>query len=89
MINDDGSLSITFADTGIGMNEDEIQKALSKFGQVDSGLDRKHEGTGLGLPLTVGLMECHGGTLDVKSEKGRGTLVTLTFPKERIVQNVS
>lgn len=84
-LNDDGSLSIIVSDTGIGMDEKELAMALSTFGQVDSGLDRKHEGTGLGLPLTKGLIELHGGTLDVKSEKGRGTLITVTFPKERVV----
>ena len=87
-LNEDASLSISVVDTGIGMDEDGVEKALSKFGQVDSGLDRKHEGTGLGLPLTIGLMECHGGTLEVKSEKGRGTQLTVIFPKERIVDNV-
>ena len=67
------------------MNKKEIEKAMTKFGQVDSGLNRKYEGTGLGLPLTVGLMECHGGTLAVNSEKGKGTQVTVTFPKTRVV----
>ena len=75
------------ADTGIGMDEGDVEKALSEFGQVDSGLDRKHEGTGLGLPLSVGLMECHGGTLTITSAKEHGTQITLTFPKERIVHN--
>ena len=84
-LNDDGSVAIATDDTGVGMNAKEIEKALSKFGQVDSGLDRKHEGTGLGLPLTTGLMERHGGTLEIKSKKGHGTLVTVTFPKERAV----
>ena len=88
-LNADTSLSITVTDTGAGMDQDEVEKAMSKFGQVDSGLDRKHEGTGLGLPLTVGLVEHHGGTFSVKSERGRGTEITVTFPKERVVQNVS
>lgn len=84
-LNDNGSLSIAVADTGIGMDEDEIAVALSTFGQVDSGLDRKYEGTGLGLPLTKGLIELHGGTLQVKSKKNRGTFITVTFPKERVI----
>ncbi|NQU56127.1 MAG: histidine kinase, partial [Rhodospirillales bacterium] len=53
--------------------------------QVDSGLDRKHEGTGLGLPLTKALMELHGGTLEIESEKDHGSLITATFPKERVI----
>ncbi len=86
-LNEDGSLAVAVADTGIGMDEEEVTKALSTFGQVDSGLDRKHEGTGLGLPLTKGLMELHGGTLEIESEKGHGSLITVTFPKERVIQN--
>ncbi|MBL6932958.1 MAG: hypothetical protein ISR45_08425, partial [Rhodospirillales bacterium] len=58
------------------------------FGQIDSGLNRKHEGSGLGLPLTKGLIELHGGAMTVKSKKGRGTIFTLTLPKERIVEPV-
>jgi len=84
-LNDYGALVISVADTGAGMDDKEIEKALSRFGQVDSGLDRKHEGTGLGLPLTKGLMKLHGGALEIKSEKGHGTLITITFPKERVV----
>ncbi len=87
VLNDDGSLAVTIADTGIGMNDEELTLALSSFGQVDSGLDRRHEGTGLGLPLTRGLMDLHGGTLEIESKKGCGTRVTAKFPKERVVQN--
>ncbi|HEN47293.1 MAG TPA: ATP-binding protein [Mizugakiibacter sp.] len=88
-MNDDCSLTVAVADTGVGMDEEEIKTALRRFGQVDSGLDRKHEGAGLGLPLTKGLMEQHGGTLEVKSEKGHGTMITVIFPNERVVQKVS
>ena len=83
-----GALAIAVGDTGIGMDEEEMTTALSKFGQADSGLDRRHEGTGLGLPLTKGLMELHGGTLQIESEKGHGTLITAVFPKERVGQHI-
>lgn len=83
-LNDDGSLCVVVRDTGIGMDDAELAMALTTFGQVDSGLDRKHEGTGLGLPLTKGLMELHGGALVLESEKGRGTQVAVTFPKDRV-----
>lgn len=84
-LNDDASISISVTDTGIGMNEDEVKQAMSKFGQVDTGLGRKHEGTGLGLPLTVGLIEHHGGTFTVKSASGKGTEMTVNFPAERVI----
>ena len=72
-------------DTGIGIAPDDIPKALSRFGQVDSDLNRKYEGTGLGLPLAKGLVEQHGGTLDLQSEVGVGTTVTVRFPASRVV----
>ena len=84
-LNDDGSLAVAVADNGIGMDEEEVTMALSAFGQVDSGLDRKHEGTGLGLPLTKGLMDLHGGTMEIESVKDHGSLITVTFPKERVI----
>ncbi len=73
-------------DTGIGIAFEDIPKALAPFQQVDSGLNRKHEGTGLGLPLTKLLVEMHGGYLDLQSEVGVGTTVTVIFPAERIVE---
>ncbi|MDE3061196.1 MAG: hypothetical protein KGJ06_09310, partial [Pseudomonadota bacterium] len=71
---------ITVEDTGIGMSKQDIEKAMQSFGQVDSGLNRKYEGTGLGLPLTRKLMELHHGAIGIESEPGKGTRVTLTFP---------
>lgn len=70
---------ITIADTGIGMSPEEIEKAFQSFGQIDSGLNRKYEGTGLGLPLTRKLVDLHHGKITVESEKGRGTKVKLHF----------
>jgi two-component system cell cycle sensor histidine kinase PleC len=56
---------------------------VTRFGQVASAWTRKHDGTGLGLPLAIGLTELHGGTLSVRSTKGVGTTVTVAFPRER------
>jgi signal transduction histidine kinase len=77
---------IAVRDTGIGMTGDELTRALEPFGQVDNGLNRRFEGTGLGLPLTKGLIRLHGGGLDIESRPGNGTLVTITLPASRIVQ---
>ncbi len=76
-------------DTGIGIAQEDIPKALEPFGQVDSKLSRKYEGTGLGLPLSKGLVELHGGRLELASEVGVGTTVTIILPSERIVQRDS
>lgn len=71
---------IKVKDTGIGMSKEDQEKAFQSFGQVDSGLNRKYEGTGLGLPLTQKLMELHFGKISLESELGQGTTVTLSFP---------
>jgi len=88
-MNDDRSLSVAITDNGIGMDKEEVSLALSPFGQVDSGLNRMHEGTGLGLPLTRGLMELHGGTLEIESDPSSGTSVKVTFPKDCVIWNAS
>jgi signal transduction histidine kinase len=80
----DGWLDITVSDTGIGIAEDELWKALMPFAQVSSELSRRYEGTGLGLPLSKGFVELHGGTLSIGSEKNRGTRVTVRFPPDRL-----
>ena len=80
-----GDLLMRIADTGVGIPRDKIAVALSPFGQVDSPLAEKNDGVGLGLPLTKRLVELHDGTLDIDSEPGSGTTVTLRFPAERFV----
>ncbi len=54
-------VSIAVSDTGIGIKEDDIPKVLEPFRQIDSKVQRRHQGTGLGLPLTKELAELHGG----------------------------
>ena len=73
------------SDTGIGIASEDIPKALSQFGQVDSELSRKFDGSGLGLPLAKTFVELHGGTLDLQSELGAGTTVTIRLPAVRIL----
>jgi signal transduction histidine kinase len=71
-------------DTGIGMTEEEMSIALQPFGRADSAVARSREGTGLGLSLSKGLVEAHGGTLSLESFPGSGTTVTVTLPAERV-----
>jgi two-component system cell cycle sensor histidine kinase PleC len=73
-------LNIQVKDTGIGIADNDISKAMSTFGQVDSKLSRKYEGTGLGLPLTKKLVELMKGKFTIQSELGFGTTITLSFP---------
>ncbi|MEX2453251.1 MAG: PAS domain S-box protein [Rhodospirillaceae bacterium] len=79
----DGVTIIRVTDTGIGMEESEIPKALEVFGQIDNTLTRKYEGTGLGLPLTEALVRLHDGRLRISSQPGRGTEVTVELPAHR------
>ena len=80
-------IAISVIDTGIGIAAVDIPRALEPFGQIDNGLDRSYEGTGLGLPLCKQLMELHGGTLHIDSAVGRGTTVTVSFPAGRVIAN--
>jgi two-component system cell cycle sensor histidine kinase PleC len=81
IIDEKDKVLIIVSDDGIGMSEADIPKALSSFGQVYSALNRKYEGTGLGLPLTKKLIELMGGTFDLTSKVNNGTNVTITFQK--------
>ena len=67
------------------MNKKDIEKSMERFGQADSGLNRKHEGTGLGLPLVKGLIELHGGSVSIDSTMGEGTVVLIVLPPERTI----
>jgi signal transduction histidine kinase len=76
-----GSVTANVTDTGIGMSDDEIATALTRFGQVSGDhMRREFPGAGLGLPLAVGLVEMHGGRLCIDSEKGKGTTVSISLP---------
>ncbi len=79
-----GQLRVSITDTGIGLDEAEIEKALSPFGQVDTALSRSGSGTGLGLTLVDSLIKLHGGRLELFSQKGIGTTVNLVFPAKRV-----
>ncbi len=83
----DGKLLIQVADNGIGMNEEDLDRVIEPFTQVDGGLNRKYEGTGLGLPITKSFMELHGGQLLLESRPNVGTTATLAFPATRVQSN--
>ena len=76
----DGAIAITVADTGIGMNEDQIALALEPFGRVENASIKDPTGTGLGLPIVKNLIEAHGGRLQIRSQLKRGTKARVVFP---------
>jgi signal transduction histidine kinase len=74
---------VEFEDHGIGMNEEELERALQPFGQAKPSTTRNYGGTGLGLPITKGLIEAHGGKLAIESRAGQGTVARISLPIER------
>ena len=81
-----GGLVLSVRDTGIGIAADDIPRALNLFGQIEGALARRHEGTGLGLPLSRALAELHGGSMELASAPGKGTRVSILLPRERMLR---
>ncbi len=77
-------LQISITDTGIGISPENIQKLFKPFIQIDSALNRKYEGTGLGLSLAKQIIELHGGTIGITSEIGVGSCFTIELPINHI-----
>ena len=77
---DADSYSIQVTDSGIGIPEDKLDQIFERFSQVDSSNTRKHQGTGIGLSLTKEIIRLHGGTIQVKSQVGRGSTFNVTLP---------
>jgi two-component system cell cycle sensor histidine kinase PleC len=84
----DGGATVCVRDTGLGMTEQEIAIALTPFAQVDASRSRWREGTGLGLPIAMALVQLHGGRLEVRSSKSLGTEVVVTLPSRSEVADV-
>jgi len=83
------SLYLSVTDEGIGMEQDQIPKVLEPFTQADSSLNRNYEGTGLGLAITKSMIELHDGSIKILSTPGKGTTVTLTFPRDRVATDTA
>jgi len=80
-----GGMTVTVSDTGIGMDAEDIPRALEPFEQLFGTTESEHHGTGLGLHISRALMELHDGTLSISSQPGKGTEVTIRFPPERVI----
>ncbi|OIQ20581.1 MAG: hypothetical protein BM556_01185 [Bacteriovorax sp. MedPE-SWde] len=90
---EDNYLNISVKDTGIGMNKDQLKNIFRPFQQADASITRKYGGTGLGLSITKSLVELMNGTIQVKSEVGKGTsfditIKALSFIKESDLKEV-
>jgi PAS domain S-box-containing protein len=73
-------LRISVSDDGIGIAQDSLERLFQPFTQIDSGLARKFEGTGLGLAMVKLLVELHGGAVAMESQEGEGSILTVWLP---------
>ncbi|MDK2595625.1 ATP-binding protein [Pseudoalteromonas obscura] len=76
----ESALHIAVKDTGIGMDKNAQQSIFDRFQQADSSTTRKYGGTGLGLAITASLVHLMGGTINLKSELGKGTTIDVILP---------
>jgi len=81
---DDGGLSFGVADTGVGIAPEDLQRVFQNFGQGRHDVVTADKGTGLGLPIVKGLVEAHGGSVELSSRVGQGTTVSVHLPAERV-----
>jgi signal transduction histidine kinase len=82
LVND--KLQVTVSDEGYGMNEEDIRVAFTRFGTVSKKNVNSIQSYGLGLPIVKKLIDAHGASLSVKSEKNVGTAITITFPANKL-----
>ncbi|WP_282604293.1 HAMP domain-containing sensor histidine kinase [Pelagibius sp. Alg239-R121] len=80
-ISQEDQVLLVVEDSGIGIAKVDIDRILQPFTQVDDGLERRYDGTGLGLPIAKSLIELHGGSLSITSSSGQGTSVRICFPR--------
>ncbi len=85
LFNEAGEVVLRVRDTGIGMSEDELKKAMEPYRQIKSVHETGQDGTGLGLPLTRALAEANRAEFKIESAKETGTLVQITFPTTRVL----
>jgi len=84
---EDGSAALSVIDTGIGMSDDVLTKACEPLTNFKNAYDMHQEGSGLGIPTTMVLMDRQGAKLEVESELGKGTKAHLVFPKELVIED--
>ena len=78
---DDQQVTIRVIDNGIGISNQDLPRVFERFDRINEAGVRGEAALGLGLPLTRQFLEAHGGTVELESKKGKGTIVTLTIPR--------
>ena len=82
-LRDKDMVEIRVCDTGEGMTPQEVARACEPFEQIHDQMNKKHEGTGLGLPISIAMVEMHGGRLEIRSKKGEGTCIRVFLPRRQ------
>lgn len=80
-----GNVSLRIRDTGVGMTRDQLEEAMKPFKQVTGFARERGDGTGLGLPLAKAMAEANRAQFAMNSQPGRGTLVEIVFPSQRVL----
>ncbi len=81
-----GGIVLAVEDDGAGMEPEDVERVISPFVRLSNPMVRAHDGTGLGLPLVKALVELHGGTFELTSKVGKGTMATSIFPKSHVIE---
>lgn len=81
---DKQAIKIEIIDSGIGMSKEAVEHIFERFTQADTSTTRKYGGTGLGMSITISLIEVMGGKMDIQSALGRGTTISLILPLEQV-----
>jgi signal transduction histidine kinase len=77
---ENGAVSVSVADSGVGIPEDALPRLFERFYRVDPSRSREDGGTGIGLAIARSVVEAHGGTISAESELGRGSVFTFDLP---------
>jgi len=80
-----GDVLLAVMDTGVGIPDEALDRLFEPFQRTTAQVARQQEGTGLGLAISRKLIDLHGGTLEVESAVGEGTVVRIRFPASRVV----
>jgi len=83
----DGGLSVRFLNDGKSIPQAELDRIMNAFAQAEEGLERTHEGLGLGLPIAKALARLHGGDVDIKNRPDGGVESIFTLPPNRIIDD--